>query len=534
MRKWKEKITKEKGYLHDVAAPSEAQDVPMDTEDTSKNDYNYLLSMPLWNLTLEKKEEILKQQREKNQELKNIQMKTPDQLWLDDLDEFKAELERVEAQEKDDMQMTVKKSLKNQDKHTKSSSGFNVNQFLKRNATPVKKYEYMPSTTGERVVPKIDSQLIEKCIKEAQQKEMTKARKEEEDEKPNGARVLSLVDAITSEASTFTQEELRQIDEIAAGIANPNKAKAPKAPVEKIKKEKPIKKVDGENGHVNGDENEDESTNDVSINGILNGAKKAAGTTPSKQQKPLASKPKKEKLKLTMDSDSEKSFDDDNVIPEEFIERRQTGRQKKAIKYDVNSESTNSSEDEFVTNTGVVEQPKPRTSTLTDLMKSDSESESEILVAKKTPVKKQEAKKKEPATTPKAAKATTPKTKAAAKPKPAAKTKQIVIDEKADEKSESEVSWPSMDSESDFEAGTSKLLSKKTAAVKKAPAVKNKMEAKPKAAIAKPAAAKKVKRKAKSSDESGSDFGAPKKKKGAKSKKKKQDTSDEESDFSID
>ena len=58
----------------------------MDAEDTSKNDYNYLLSMPLWNLTLEKKEEILRQQREKSQELNNIKVKTPDQLWLDDLD----------------------------------------------------------------------------------------------------------------------------------------------------------------------------------------------------------------------------------------------------------------------------------------------------------------------------------------------------------------------------------------------------------------------------------------------------------------
>jgi DNA topoisomerase-2 len=207
--------------LHDAVAPAESQDMAMDAEDTSKNDYNYLLSMPLWNLTLEKKEEILRQQREKSQELNNIKVKTPDQLWLDDLDEFRVELEKVEAQEKEDMQMTVKKSLKNQDKHTKSSSGFNVNQFLKRNLSPVKKYEYLPSSTGERVVPKIDTQLIDKCIKEAQQKEITKAKKDD-DSQP---KVLSLVDAISAEANTFTAEEMKQITEMAEGLANPNKAK---------------------------------------------------------------------------------------------------------------------------------------------------------------------------------------------------------------------------------------------------------------------------------------------------------------------
>ena len=177
--------------------------------------------MPLWNLTLEKKEEILKQQQEKNTELKNIQMKSCEQLWLDDLDEFKVELERVEEQEKADLEGTVKKSLAKKEKGGKATSGFNVSAFLKRNNTPTKKYEYLPSASGERVVPKIDAALLDKCLKEAQQKELSKAKKEEE----GATKVLNLVDVISNESNKFTEEEMKQIRDISLGISNPNKTK---------------------------------------------------------------------------------------------------------------------------------------------------------------------------------------------------------------------------------------------------------------------------------------------------------------------
>ena len=296
----------------------------------------------------------------------------------------------------------------------------------------------------------------------------------------------------------------------------------PKPPAEKVKKEKAIKKENGEeSGLENGQENGDETTNDISINDILNSSKKAATAPKSKQ--PV--KPKKEKIKLTMDSDSEKSFDDEiGNIPEEFIERRQTGRQKKTVKYDLNSDDECASADEssFVTNSGINEE-KPKVSTPRDLKKLDSDSDSESIapIAKKLKEAKKKEQKKE---------SDTPKAKATKSPvKPKAKPPQKT----EDEKSESEVSWPSMDSDTDFEVGTSKLLkpsSKKPAATKKAPTFKKSPVAKPKADT-KPVA-NKAKRIA-SDDESGSDFGASQKKKATKPKKKKE-SSDEDSDFSVD
>ena len=97
-----------------------------ETDNETKDDFNYLLSMPLWNLTLEKKEEILKQQKEKTRLLKNLREKSIEQLWLDDLNEFTTELDKFEIKEKEDSESTGKKS-----NEKKQKAGFNVNSFLK-------------------------------------------------------------------------------------------------------------------------------------------------------------------------------------------------------------------------------------------------------------------------------------------------------------------------------------------------------------------------------------------------------------------
>lgn len=175
--------------------------------------------MPLWNLTLEKKEEIIRQQKEKNQELNNIQLKTCEQLWLDDLDEFKTELEKCEAHEKEEFDITLKKSLSKKEKSKGQVSGFNVSSFLKRNSLPNTKYEYLPSSMGERIIPKIDLALIEKYLKEAQLKENVRLKKEEEDD--TGTRSLSIVDVITSDKNNFNEQELKAIKDLAEKINNP-------------------------------------------------------------------------------------------------------------------------------------------------------------------------------------------------------------------------------------------------------------------------------------------------------------------------
>lgn len=55
-------------------------------------DYDYLLGMPLWSLTLERKNDLLKKRDDKIHELKSLQAKSPSHLWREDLDAF---LEKV-------------------------------------------------------------------------------------------------------------------------------------------------------------------------------------------------------------------------------------------------------------------------------------------------------------------------------------------------------------------------------------------------------------------------------------------------------
>lgn len=109
--RWKKKIARERGYDEDlgaqVAAGDEEEEEAPGAE--SKREFDYLLSMPIWNLTTEKKDEILKQQKTKGDELARLKAKTADQLWLDDLDQFLTELDKFEAKEKEDENVAISK-----------------------------------------------------------------------------------------------------------------------------------------------------------------------------------------------------------------------------------------------------------------------------------------------------------------------------------------------------------------------------------------------------------------------------------------
>lgn len=61
------------------------------TEDSSE-DYEYLLGMKLWALTLERKNELLKKRDEKMVELQTLQKKSPSDLWIEDLDALLAKV----------------------------------------------------------------------------------------------------------------------------------------------------------------------------------------------------------------------------------------------------------------------------------------------------------------------------------------------------------------------------------------------------------------------------------------------------------
>jgi DNA topoisomerase-2 len=66
---------------------NEEQDEDSLSDDKS-SDYNYLLGMPMWNMSLEKKNDLLRERDKKVQELETLRSKTPKDLWIEDLDDF--------------------------------------------------------------------------------------------------------------------------------------------------------------------------------------------------------------------------------------------------------------------------------------------------------------------------------------------------------------------------------------------------------------------------------------------------------------
>nr|XP_009912548.1 PREDICTED: DNA topoisomerase 2-alpha [Haliaeetus albicilla] len=120
-------------------------------------DFNYLLNMPLWYLTKEKKDELCKQRDKKEKELENLKCKSPSDLWKEDLAVFVEELDVVEAKQvQDEIAGHVGKPLK-----------------VKGAKTKVKKAqlsEVMPSPHGIRVVPQITAEMKAEAEKRTKKK----------------------------------------------------------------------------------------------------------------------------------------------------------------------------------------------------------------------------------------------------------------------------------------------------------------------------------------------------------------------------
>uniref|UniRef100_A0A674N3J5 DNA topoisomerase 2 n=1 Tax=Takifugu rubripes TaxID=31033 RepID=A0A674N3J5_TAKRU len=120
-------------------------------EEASGPDYNYLLSMPMWFLTKEKKEELCKQRDAKLTELNTLKKRSPIDLWKEDLAAFSEELENSEAKEKENAAMPVKK-------------GAGKGKTLKM------KQETRPTPQGRRVIPRVTSTMKAEANRKADTK----------------------------------------------------------------------------------------------------------------------------------------------------------------------------------------------------------------------------------------------------------------------------------------------------------------------------------------------------------------------------
>jgi DNA topoisomerase-2 len=315
VNRWKQQISRDMAYEgDDLNVPTEE-----DTNPDDKKDYDYLLSMPIWNLTMEKKDNILKDQKAKGDELKLLKSKTPNMLWLEDLNQFLIELTKYEEKEKEDESASQFKAYK----ASITQKGADGKKKAATYNAKTTKLEYLPSPDGEFIEPVVDSALI----KEAQKnKDVVKREPEVKTE-------LSLIDVITLNTEEARKLTDQQVAEFAANLSKPKK----KSP---IKKEKVVKEKAEKPTKIKTEKDEEDKASKKSSN------KKSENTLKNYFNK---------KSKTSDDESDNSVIASEPEIDDSFaVEKRIISRARKEVKYATsdnelnNSSKENSSDEEEV------------------------------------------------------------------------------------------------------------------------------------------------------------------------------------------
>ncbi|KAM5135385.1 DNA topoisomerase 2-alpha [Mantella aurantiaca] len=150
---WKQ--TQEKEQTGELIEEEEGE--ASNSSPDSGPDFNYLLNMPMWYLTKEKKDELCKQRDVKIAELEDLKKKSPIDLWKADLASFVEELDRVEAKQREDDAFAL------QGKAVKGKSG-------RPQVKKLQLQETLPSPHGRRVVPRITTAMKAEATKKIKKK----------------------------------------------------------------------------------------------------------------------------------------------------------------------------------------------------------------------------------------------------------------------------------------------------------------------------------------------------------------------------
>lgn len=151
-RVWKKKQDAMALVEEDGADANTADETPADDDDSAM--YTYLLGMSLWSLTHEKKEELIRKRDEKLQELKDLQKKSPSDLWEADLDNLLKLMDECEEEEKEASEVKIVP------KKPKGAGGGRA-----KKAPQVTTQDCLPDPYGRRVVPELDDEMKKKVEK---------------------------------------------------------------------------------------------------------------------------------------------------------------------------------------------------------------------------------------------------------------------------------------------------------------------------------------------------------------------------------
>ncbi|KAF7488976.1 DNA topoisomerase 2-beta [Sarcoptes scabiei] len=129
-------------------------DSDSETLDDKQYNFDYLIDMTMRSMLKEKVDELLKLRDQKREELERLHRSTPEDLWEEDLKQFLEELDRVEQFEREQLESGSNAKVM----YKQSKSGSRPIKTIKSNGFN----DYKPSPDGERIVPKIDNELLKK------------------------------------------------------------------------------------------------------------------------------------------------------------------------------------------------------------------------------------------------------------------------------------------------------------------------------------------------------------------------------------
>ncbi|CAH8866181.1 unnamed protein product [Trichobilharzia szidati] len=166
VKAWKESIDKS-AAAEEAEAEAEASASQSEIPESGQPDYNYILNMPLWSLTKERKDDLLAQRDAKRNELRILKSKSPSDLWREDLAKLQEEYKKAEAELAADELAAIEAA----EKKLKAAS---VTQAGRAAATKTRKLakETRPDPMGRRIVPKVDADMMRKV--EGTKKKRTK------------------------------------------------------------------------------------------------------------------------------------------------------------------------------------------------------------------------------------------------------------------------------------------------------------------------------------------------------------------------
>ncbi|VDN98819.1 unnamed protein product [Rodentolepis nana] len=187
VRAWKECVDKMAAIEDAAAARQQAGEAPEEVAEGDEThvsklatDYNYILGMPLWSLSKERKDDLLAQRDKKRAELKVIMEKSNKDLWRDDLKELEAAIKKYEADRDKELENFIETSEKKALKLALSQSKGRATA-TKGAASALTKgmRQTRPDPNGRRVEPVIDQEMAKRTealvSKDAKRKAKTNA-----------------------------------------------------------------------------------------------------------------------------------------------------------------------------------------------------------------------------------------------------------------------------------------------------------------------------------------------------------------------